>query len=228
MILSTTEALKKQHMNKIIISCAVFGYDQGVLKVLLTKNDISSNAKWGMVSGLLENAENTDEAADRILNENGIEKKILLRQFKTFVNYQSQPMKNIVTIGYYALVNIQDCKANSSAIASYRRWKCFSQTGDLIFGHSQILDLAFYQFSKSVRELQIMSDLLPEKFTLDEFAMFWKQILGSEIDEETFSKKMLQKRVLVQVQEKQKTSLERFYKFNPLSYERLCRENFIF
>ncbi|MHC0441067.1 NrtR DNA-binding winged helix domain-containing protein [Flavobacterium sp. 3-210] len=215
-------------MDKIIINCVVFGYDEGVLKVLLTKNDISSNAKWGTVSGALKNGENTDEAAVRVLIEHDIEKKLLLRQYKTFVNFESDPTKNTVTIGYYALINMKDYKINYSRINTYKKWKDVREVKDLLFGHSQMLDLAFYQLNKSLRELSIMFCLLPEKFTLNELSKLCQQIFGLEIDEMLLYKKMVQQRVLVKIEGNQKVSIANFYKFNQAFYEKKSSENFLY
>ena len=100
----------------------------------------------------------------------------------------------------------------TSRINTCKRWRRLEEARDLVFGHNQMLNLAFYQFCRSVREFPFIYDLLPRKFTLYEFSNFWKQILGIEIDETVFFKKMLQKRVLVLVEEKHKKTSEKFYK----------------
>ena len=105
-----------------------------------------------------------------------VSKKMLLRQ--NTVNHKNDLTNTIVTIGYYALIEIKDCKINCSRISIYKRWKHAGEAGDLIFGHNQMLDLAFYQFSKSVRESPILFSLLTERFTLNQLSKLTSKFSG--------------------------------------------------
>src|SRR6185312_1627958 len=72
----------------LTIDCAIFGYHDGALQLLLVKNKIFT--KWCLPGGYVRKDENLDQAAARITAERtGIE-NLFLKQFKTF----GQPGRN--------------------------------------------------------------------------------------------------------------------------------------
>jgi len=58
-------------VNEITIDCVVFGYDNGCLKVILSKQNKRVGTKWGLISGMVRDVKNTDAAALTLLNEYG-------------------------------------------------------------------------------------------------------------------------------------------------------------
>ena len=119
-------------MNEVTIDCVVFGYDNGVLKVLLTKENKGVGTKWGLISGAVKDAKNADEAVLAVLNEFGSYKDIFLRQLTGGVNSNSQ------TLRYYTVINIEEYRVKFGVVDLYQRWFKTTDIPDLIQDHNQI------------------------------------------------------------------------------------------
>ncbi|UUF12511.1 MULTISPECIES: NUDIX hydrolase [Flavobacterium] len=214
-------------MIKIAIECAIFCYDDGTLKVLLSKENNNANAKWGILSGMLKDNESADDTASRLAQEYGTGKYIFLRQLRTFINPDQQSSDRNVTIEYYALINIDNYRSNFGASPYYKRWWKVTDVPDLLFNHNKILDLSLHQIRNALRESAVGFELLPEEFTLSELTNLYKEILGIEANELIFSKKNVQKKIIVPLADEQKSGeieTERRYKFNVREYEKLAME----
>jgi 8-oxo-dGTP diphosphatase len=214
-------------MIKIAIDCAVFCYDHGTLKVLLSKKSNYANAKWGILSGMLEDNESADDAASRLAQEYGAEKNILLRQLRTFTDPNQQDSQRDITIGYYGLINIDKYKTIFGSSPYYKRWWKVTDVPDLVFNHKKIIDLSLYQIGNALRESAVGFELVPEEFTLFELTNLYGEILGVETNESSFCKKIVQKKIIVPVVDEQTNAeieTEKRYKFNAKEYEKLAME----
>lgn len=214
-------------MIKITIECAIFCYDDGDLKVLLSKENNNANTRWGILTGILENNESADDAAARVAQEYGAEKNILLRQLKTFIDPNQQDSKRNVTIGYFGLINIDKYKTTFGVSPNYKRWWKVSDVPDLLFNHNKILDLSLYQIGNSLRESAVGFELLPKEFTLTELTRLYKEILDIKANEFSFCKKIVQKKIITPLVDQQiEKETEMRYKFNVKEYEKLAIEKF--
>jgi 8-oxo-dGTP diphosphatase len=218
-------------MSKIAINSAIFCYDDDTLKVLLSKENISTNTKWGILTGTLQNNESADDAAFRLMQEYGVGKNIFLRQLKTFIDPGRQDSDWRVTIGYYGLMNIEEYKTIFGISQCYKRWWKVTDIPDLLFNHNKILDFSLYQLSNIFRESAVFFELLPKEFTLSELTNLYKGIFGFEANESGFCKKIVQKRIIVSLIDKHRGTTietERRYKFNARQYEKLAAEKYFF
>jgi 8-oxo-dGTP diphosphatase len=214
-------------MIKIAIDCAIFCYDHGTLKVLLSKKSNYANAKWGIISGMLEDNESADDAASRLAQKYGAEKNIVLRQLRTFTDPNQQDSQRNITIGYYGLINIDKYKTIFGSSPSYKRWWKVTDVPDLLFNHKKIIDLSLYQIGNALRDSAVGFELLPEEFTLSELTNLYREILGVVANESSFCKKIVQKKIIVPVADEQTNAeieTERRYKFNVREYEKLAME----
>ncbi|MGO4770739.1 NUDIX hydrolase [Flavobacterium sp. W22_SRS_FK3] len=198
-------------MNKVTIDCVVFGYDEGILKVLLSKENNSVGTKWSLISGAVKNVKNADDAVLALLNEFGSYENVFLKQLTQGVNFNSQALR------YYTVINIEDYRVKFGVIDLYQRWFKITDIPDLIQDHNQILDYSLYQLEMCVRQSPAGFNLLPEKFTISELMDFYQGILGIETDKENFRRKFLKEKVLVALKEKKENVSEKadkLYKFN--------------
>ena len=211
-------------MNEVTIDCVVFGYDNGVLKVLLTKENKGVGTKWGLISGAVKDAKNADEAVLALLNEFGSYKDIFLRQLTGGVNSNSQ------TLRYYTVINIEEYRVKFGVVDLYQRWFKTTDIPDLIQDHNQILDYSLYQLGIYMRQSPADFNLLPEKFTISELMNLYQGILGIETDKKSFSKNFLKEKVLVPLKEKRENVSERadkLYKFNAAFFEKSLSKEFV-
>jgi len=214
-------------MIKITINCALFCYDSGTLKVLLSKENNRVNAKWGILTGTLEVNESADDAASRLVQEYGGEKNIFIRQLRTFIDPGQQSADRNVIIEYYGLINIDKYKMFFGISKYYKRWWKVIDVPDLMLNHNEIIDLSLYQIGNALRESAIGFELLPAEFTLTELTNLYKEILDVEADEVRFCKKIVQKKIIIPVDsEPTATAIEtqKRFKFNSREYEKLAIE----
>src|ERR1044071_7516347 len=92
----------------ISVDCVIFGFDDNELKVLLIKSDLEKfDNKWSLLGDLVNNHEDLDQAAYRILKERTGLDDVYLEQVKAFGGVDRHPAARVVTIAYCSLVNIQ-------------------------------------------------------------------------------------------------------------------------
>lgn len=219
-------------MNKIVINCAVFCFDNGRLKVLLSKREMQAIYKWGVLARPLKKNQNADEAALGLLNEFGMKKHLFLRQLRVITDSSCKSADPVITIVYYALVTMEDYKRiNLGTTDWYQKWWNVKDIPDLQFNHNKILDFSLYQLSNSICESPVGFDLLPKEFTLSELVNLYHEIVDKEIEESSFCKKMLQKRVILPLDDEQENmscASRKLYKFNVKVYEKLIRKKLAF
>ena len=67
---TTPIALMPSFQFAISVDCVIFGYDQGVLKVLLIESDLPAyKGQWSLLGDLVRPDEDLDEASFRVLRE---------------------------------------------------------------------------------------------------------------------------------------------------------------
>ena len=91
------------------VDCVIFGYDQGVLKVLLIESDLPAyKGQWSLLGDHVRPDEDLDEASNRILRERTGLTGMFLEQVKTFGAVSRHPAGRVVTTACLALVNVKD------------------------------------------------------------------------------------------------------------------------
>ena len=94
---------------KILVSvdCIIFGFEHNKLKVLLGHRPIDpGKGLWSLYGGFVRNEESVDEAADRTLFELTGLRNVYMRQVGAFGSVDRDPGARVVSIAYYALINV--------------------------------------------------------------------------------------------------------------------------
>jgi 8-oxo-dGTP diphosphatase len=219
-------------MRDITIDCAVFGYDNGSLEVLLIQHGEGiSIGEWGLPGGWITEKEHVRDAAHRLLQKvTGVD-NVYLKQLKAFGAPNRYPAARIVTIGYYALIKRADYKITAGGNTYDARWFRIGDLPELAFDHDKILKYAIKKLRKKVRKAPIGFSLLPKKFTLLELMHLYEEILGYEMDKPNFRRKFLNMKLLKELPEKQKNTKYRaaqLYEFDPEIYQKLTKKGFNF
>ena len=229
---SLNKAAIKPAMNTITIDCVVFGFDKGILEILLVQHaEGISKGKWGLPGGWIKKKESIDDAAHRLLAELTGMDNIYLEQMKAFGAPDRFPLRRVITIGYYALVKREDYNIKAGFTASDAKWYRINEIPDLIYDHNEILDHSIKTLRNRVRHAPLGFNLLPEKFTLLQLMHLYEEILGVEMDKSNFRRKILHMKLLVPLNEKQQDVSHRaaqLYKFDPEIYEKLTQKDFNF
>lgn len=206
-------------ITEIAVDCVVFGYDKGHLKVLLVNDEKNKGlSRWRLPSGFMKQDESADCTAERLLDQCHIAQNIFLRQLRTYCDSNRTPMNRIITIGYYGLINMEKYRINYAKLNSTVQWRKIKEVPELIYDHNAILDQSLMQLNALVRQSPIALNLLPEKFTLLELMNLYQDILGVLSDKSNFRKKILNKKLLVPLDEKTYNNLShrpaKLYKFD--------------
>ena len=227
----TTQSINNS-IDGITIDCVIFGFNQENLEVLLVQHaEGESLGKWGLLGGWLQKDESADVAAERILYELTNLDNIYLEQLKAFTEPKRVIEKRVVTIGYYTLVNRENFNIKTSPSIVQAKWFKINEIPDLIFDHNEIFEFSLMQLQNKVRQAPIGFNLLPEKFTLLQLMHLYEEILGIDLDKSNFRRKILNMKLLVALDEKQKDVSHRaakLYKFDATIYKKLTQKGFNF
>ena len=203
----------------ISVDCVVFGFDGQNLNVLLIEQkDVGQSRKFALPGDHLEEDENLDTAAQRVLRELTSLSGLYLRQSGAFgdpdrvknikdlpwlQSNRSNPEARVITIAYYALVKMSDFNPSASSFAERVLWQEVQDIPELAFDHSEIVTTALNKLRNDVRELRVGHELLPEKFTLTQVQSLHESILNSSFDKRNFRKKALNDSWVIPLDEKQ-------------------------
>jgi len=220
--------LQLPHFDSVFsIDCVIFGFDAGVLKVLLIeRNEEPFKNSYALPGYIVEHDESIDDAAERILYELTGLRDISIRQFHTFGDVNRHPQGRVVSIGYFALIRITGQKELSpvTQFASKAFWHPVNELPKLAFDHTIIFNRAFKKIRAKLNYEPIAFDLLPEKFTLTQLQLLYEAVLDKKLDKRNFRKKMLSYGFLKELAEKQKGVSYRaakLYKFDRRKYSKI-------
>lgn len=216
----------------LTVDCVVFGLDEEDLKVALIQRDLEPFAgKWALPGGFVRIDESLEEAARRELHEEAGLSKVFLEQLYTFGDVKRDPRERVVTVAYYALVNIRDHRVQAATDARNAAWFAVSDTPSLVFDHDRILRVALERLKGKVRYQPIGFELLPTRFTLTQLQHLYETILERRLDKRNFRRKALAMGFLEETDEIEQDVAHRaarLYRFNETKYRKLVKQGFLF
>ncbi len=216
----------------LTVDAVVFGLDEGDLKVLLIRRDLEPfRDKWALPGGFVRVEESLEEGVRRELREETGISQVFLEQLYTFGAVDRDPRERVVTVAYYALVNLSDHHLKAATDARDAAWFAVSEARGLAFDHDRILQAALERLKGKVRYQPIGFELLPPEFTLSQLQRLYETILETPLDKRNFRKKILGMDFLVALDEVQKDVAHRaarLYRFDRKKYQRLQKRGFNF
>jgi len=216
----------------LTVDIVVFALDEDDLKVMLIERSLKPyQGQWALPGGFVHVDETLDDAARRELQEETGLKDIFLEQLFTFGELERDPRERVVTVAYYALVNLEGHDVQASTDASNAAWFSLSELPELAFDHATILKAAYERLRGKVRYQPIGFELLPEKFTLRQLQHMYEVILDRELDKRNFRKKVLGMEIVQETDEIEKDVAHRaarLYRFDQKAYQRLSKQGFHF
>ena len=218
----------KNYIQQLSIDCVIFGYQDQQLKVLVPKLDFKGDF-FALPGGFVFQEEDIDIAAERILQERtGIE-GIYLEQFRIFgkagrsnINILNKLIelnpdklnelqdkndydwvtKRFISIGYYALVDINKVIPQKNSIDESINWYNINELPTLIIDHNDIVAEALYTLRTHIDEKLTAFNLLPHTFTMKEVQQLYETIFDKPFVRTNFQKKILELNVLERLEKK--------------------------
>ncbi|TAN40505.1 MAG: NUDIX hydrolase [Nitrospirae bacterium] len=216
----------------LAVDCVVFGLDEADLKILLIQRGLPPfEGKWALPGGFVQMDETLEEAAKRELKEETGIQDLYLEQLYTFGAIGRDPRERVVSVAYYALVNLRDHKLMAATDARDAAWFSTDDLPPLAFDHSEIAGIALKRLKGKVVYEPIGFELLPMKFTLTQLQQMYEKILDRPIDKRNFRKKILGMDLLQELDEVQvdvSHRAARLYKFDEKKYRKLRQRGFVF
>jgi 8-oxo-dGTP diphosphatase len=220
---------KQDYIQQLSIDCVIFGYQEKQLKVLVPKLDFRGDF-WALPSGFILQDEGIDQAARRILEGRTGIKDIYLEQFRVFgdtgrtsIGFMERMMelneeklgdkrfnrkefewitRRFVSIGYYALVDINKVVPKKIEIDESIEWYNIKHLPAMIMDHNEIVEKALDTLRLCLDQKLIAFSLLPETFTMKEVQELYEAIFDKPFARNNFQKKILDLNVLERLEKK--------------------------
>lgn len=210
----------------ITVDCVIFGFDDKELKVLLIRSDLKKyEGLWSLLGDVVNDTEEIDAAAYRVLEQRTGMSDVYLDQVKTFSHPKRHPGGRVITVAYCSLLNVQH--HNLQITDNELHWHSVSSITEMAFDHLEILQTCHKWLQKMVQENPVGFNLLPDKFSLRELQNLYEAILGVELDRRNFRKKFANMKLLIDLDEMEEDVPHRpgkLYKFNFEKYNQSRRK----
>ncbi|MEM0998113.1 MAG: NUDIX domain-containing protein [Bacteroidota bacterium] len=237
----------------VSVDCVIFGFDFDRLNVLLIERDIHAPHKnnipqrrFALPGNLVDDNENLDESARRVLRELTNLDDIYLEQFYAFGSpnrvqneydrhwlrtMRADPDARVITIAYFSLVKLSDYHPSPSSWARSAVWCPVEDIPDLAFDHNEIMDKAIVSLRNMLATRPIAFKLLPEKFTFGQLQKVYEVVMGTTFDKRNFRRKITNMKILIPLEEKQQGvphKPARLYRFDSDKYREMLTEDLVF
>lgn len=181
-------------MPKVMVDVVLLTVKDRRLHVaLLRRNNPQEpfNGRYALVGGFIHVDEDSDAdaAAARILKDKAGLESIYIEQLMTFSGKKRDPRGWSVSIAYMALVPLAQFEA---ADREDIKLVPADEVSDLPFDHDLILQTALYRLRGKGAYSILPAMLLGETFTLGALHRVYEHVMGTEIDQSSFRRKVME------------------------------------
>lgn len=206
----------------LAVDCIIFGFDGENLKILLIKRGFEPEKdKWSLMGGFIKTGESLDEAANKILLQlTGLE-GVYLEQLYAFGNPSRDPDERIVSVAYFALIDIHKYETQLSD-RYHAEWFLVNEMPALIFDHGQMVEIAKQKIRYKAALHPLLFELLPKKFTIPQLQSLYEGVYNTKIDNRNFIRKLTSTGLLIKLEEKDKSNSKKgafYFKLDKKKYK---------
>ena len=194
----------------LAIDSVIFGFHQNQLKILLL--EYRNTGLMALPGGFIQEGENLNDAARRVLAERTGLHDIYLEQFYVFGDlnrHDPTPMRAImmaknlapaddhwllgrfISVGYYALVDFTKAVPIPDSLSDSCAWYDLANLPALIQDHQTIVQKALDTLRTDLDRKLIGFNLLSETFTMADLQNLYETILDQKLHRSGFQRKML-------------------------------------
>jgi len=206
----------------VSVDCIIFGFDEGKLKVLVGRRQMDpGRGEWSLYGGFVAADESIDDAAERTLQNLTGMKNIFMRQVGAFGRVDRDPGERVISIAYYALINVRDYSEKLRAEHQVE-WVSIDELPALYSDHNEMVQMAWHLMKQKMRTEPIGFRLLPSLFTLTQLQRLYEAIGGELIDKRNFRKRIKEMDFIEKTELIDKASSKRgayLYRFNKNVYK---------
>ncbi|MEN8765801.1 MAG: NUDIX hydrolase [Wenyingzhuangia sp.] len=214
------------------VDCVIFGFKNEKLKVLLIKrNNEPQKGLMALPGDFLDSSISIYDSAKNTLKELTNLENIYLEQIRAFGEIDRYPDKRVITISYYALINIEHYSPQPGYTAEKLEWCDIDSLPNLAFDHKEIIKSAHKRLKIRVGNEPIGFNLLPECFSLTNLQKVYEAILQIELNKRNFRTKINQMKLLIDTGKKQENVAHKpakLYRFDEKIYQKLKENGFYF
>lgn len=206
----------------LAVDCIIFGFDGENLKILLIKRAIEPEIdKWSLMGGFIKANESLDEAANKILLQlTGLD-GVYLEQLQAFGDPARDPMERIVSIAYFALIDIHKYETQLND-KYHAEWFLINEMPKLIFDHNEMVEAAKQKIRYKAALHPLLFELLPRKFTIPQLQSLYEGVYNTKIDNRNFIRKLTSTGLLIKLEEKDKSNSKKgafYFKLDKKKYK---------
>jgi len=213
--------LENETIAQLSVNCVILAYHEKKLRVVANEFSIGKGKLVVIPGGYVGQKEDLEEAVQRIVREcTGLE-NMLFRQFAVFgkasrsfagelegmtdlesdsdqllLNWVSE---RFISLCYIALVDYSTIDLKPTGFYDSACWLSLDQAHELAMDHGDILHSALEFLKKELPHTPVLSNLLPDRFTLPDLLALVESILGRTMDRPNFRRKILHTGLLEKV-----------------------------
>ena len=203
------------------VDCIIFGFDEGKLKILIGKRQMDpGRGEWSLYGGFVNGNESVDDAASRTLYELTGLRNLYMRQVGAFGNVDRDPGERVVSIAYYALINVKDYDDELRREHGVE-WMDINEIPQLYSDHNDMVRKARKMMQQKLAQEPVGFRLLPSLFTLTQLQKLYEAVNGEELDKRNFRKRIKDMDFIEKTELIDKTGSKRgayLYRFNKRVY----------
>ena len=181
-----------KEFQKVLLSvdCIIFGFDQNKLKILIGRRNMDpGRGEWSLYGGFVRNDESLDAAAQRTLLELTGLSNIYMSQVGAFGNIDRDPGERVVSIAYYALINVKDYSERLRKQHGVE-WVNIEDIPQMYSDHNAMVAKARKLIQQKIKTNPVGFELLPELFTLTQLQRLYEAVNGEPLDKRNFRKRI--------------------------------------
>ncbi len=205
----------------VSVDCIIFGFDEGQLRVLIGKRQLDpGRGEWSLYGGFVGTNESIDDAANRTLLELTGLRNLYMRQVGAFGSIDRDPGERVVSIAYYALINVKDYDDELRKHHGVE-WVNIKDLPPMYSDHRDMIRRARKMMQEKIKTEPISFRLLPSLFTLTQLQRLYEAVNGEEVDKRNFRKRVKEMEFIEKTELIDKTGSKRgayLYRFNSSTY----------
>ncbi len=210
----------------VSVDCIIFGFEENKLKVLLGRRQMDpGRGEWSLYGGFVRNDESIDEAADRTLYELTGMRQVYMRQVGAFGALNRDPGERVVSIAYYALIDVRDY--DKQLLEQHGvQWVNINELPEMYSDHQEMIQQAREIMKHKIKTSPVSFRLLPPLFTLTQLQRLYEAVNGEEVDKRNFRKRIKEMDFIEKTNLIDKKSSKRgaaLYRFNEKAFEEAAK-----